>query len=180
MPTPFAAPDQDDDDETGTDGAPGADSKNFADLRRFANKRDREAKQYETELSSLREFKEGVEKEKRASVIEATFKEVGLNPKHADLFSKLNADAEVTVDIVKNFASEYELPTIAGQSVPPVDAPPAGFNPVTSGSPAPLAKLTMEDINKMLASGDTAAVQDAFKKGLVEKEVAPWSTGRPE
>lgn len=176
---PFDTSD-DDENETGADGGTGAESQNMADLRKYAKSLEKKYGQAEKEVARLSEFESTVLGERREQAVQGAFTEVGLNPKHAELFKRLNTEGEVTVDAVKAFAAQYELATVQGEQVEnPPAAPPAGFTPVTAGSPAPLAKMSMDDVNKLLSDGQLAAVQEAFTKGLVEKESAPWNTGRP-
>lgn len=174
-PFAFDLEDEDDSNEDQSGSPKAGESKNFADLRKYARKMERERNAFEKELTELRDFKSSIEGERKEATIKSAFEEVGLNPKHAALFSRVH-EGEVTVDAVKAFASEYELPTTEGAAVePPVKEEP-GFRPVVTGTPTGAAKLSAEDIKKMLSSGEIEAVNKAYAEGRVEREETPWRT----
>lgn len=154
--------DLDDDlNETGGDG--GTDSNPVKQVREALKRERQRAKELETQLNELAAFKASIEEKQRDEVLTVTFKEVGLNEKHAALFKKLNPEAEITADAVRAFASEYELPTVSGDVVTPPEAPaPTGIRPVVTGSSAPdlgtvtiedAAKLPPEEASRLLAAG---------------------------
>jgi hypothetical protein len=170
MANPFDPADDDlDEDETGTDGETGAASKNFTDLRKWANKRDREAKTFEKELEGLRDFKLSVESKQRIEAVKSAFDEVGLNPKHAALFAKLNGENEVTVDTVKAFAAEYELPTVQGEQVVTPDPKASGFTPVVTGATPDPSMLSLEDAQKLIREGKYDEAQKLYESGRIVK-----------
>lgn len=65
---------------------------------------------------------------------EVTFKEQGLTPKHAQLFLAANPDAEISPEIVQNFAAEYGLQPAQAASPAPEPAP-EGHLPADGGTP---------------------------------------------
>ncbi len=167
-PNPFEIADDGEKDED--DGK--QDTATMAELRKFANRRDRDAKQFEKELTELRTFREERVAQDRESAINKAFTEVGLKPTHAKLFKAVNPTVEVeaiTTEAVAAFAAEYELAT--GDGVIP-DAPeqkPEGFSPVVVGSGAPLGILEGEAALKM-AREDPAAFEKLFQAGRVKLE----------
>lgn len=169
-------PDLDLDDYPGGDESDsGAESKDFVTLRKYARKQEREAKALAAEIETLRAFKAEVEQAKRAETLVSTFKEVGLSEKHAELFAKVNPEAEITADAVKAFANEYSLPTVETQEVPDApDVQPNGFTPVVTGHGPAIEQVSIDDIDKLRAAGQFAKVEELFAKGLVAEEPAPW------
>jgi hypothetical protein len=171
--------DDDDDVDTGEgDTAPPADNTTIKQMREALDRAEKRNKTYEKTVEKLTEFQSGVLAERKDQAVTKVFTEVGLNPKHADLYKKLNPDLEVdaiTAEAVNAFASQYELATSSGEVPDAPEVKPAGFTPVTTGTAAPASKLTSEDINKMLADGDIDGVTKAFETGRVQKEDAPWA-----
>lgn len=168
---------EDDEEETNENEVEAGESnKSFADLRKAYKARDRQVKALEKELEPLREFKTQVEAERRNVALETVFKEVGLSPKHAVLFSKVNPEAEITPEVVQSFAAEYDLITQTGEGVQAPEQQPVGFNPVTTGSPAPVGMLSHEDVKQLLAQGRQAEVEKAYEQGRIEKTPVPWTT----
>lgn len=152
-------------------------NQSFAELRKAFKRSERQRKAIEAELEPLREFKAHVEQEQRKGQIETVFQQVGLSPKHAVLFERVNPEAEVTPEAVQAFASEYELVTQAGD---PVSAPeqPQGFTPITTGTPPAVGTLTNDDVKSLLAQGRTDEVRRAYEQGRVEQVEVPWSQGQ--
>jgi len=169
---PFDLDDDVEADEEPSEAA--GDNSSFAELRKAYKRTERQNKAFEKELTELREFKTTVVQEQRKGQIESVFTEVGLSPKHALLFEKVNPEAEITPEVVQTFAAEYDLITQAGASV---EAPAQGFTPVTTGTPSSVSTLTNEDVKKMLAAGEVDAVRKAFEGGRVEQPEVPWPTG---
>jgi hypothetical protein len=164
------------DDEN--DGASGTDSKNFADLRKYARKMEREAKAAQAQVEELTSFRTEVLAERRTADLDRVFSEVGLSPKHAALFAKVNPDAEVTADAVKSFAAEYELTAATGD---PIDAPELqaeGLSPIVrgngSGAPAQGGKMSSREWIALQAT-DFAKAQALWEKGLVDMSDAQRS-----
>lgn len=171
--------DVDDDDAHEDDRTPAPESKNFAELRKAYNRRDKEAKQYEAELEELRAFREQVVTERKTAAITSAFTEAEVDPKFAKFFQTDNPEVEVeslSPDKVREWAAGYGLASVeTGEAVsaPPKDE---GYKPVVTGTQAPLATLTMEDVDQLLRQGDTAAVEKAFREGRVQKEQPSWLT----
>ena len=162
------------DDESENEVEAGDDNKSFAELRKAYKARDRQVKALEKELEPLREFKTTVVAEQRSAQMETVFKEVGLSPKHAELFNKVEPEAEVTAEAVKAFAAQYDLITPNGEAVEAPAQKPAGFSPVTTGSAPAVGQLTHSDIKEMLNRGEIDAVNKAYEQGRVIKEPTPW------
>jgi uncharacterized protein YdaU (DUF1376 family) len=112
-----------DDDDAVDEGnaAPQADTnKSFAELRKAYNREEKARKALEKEVEDLRTFKSGIVEVQTQQAINSVFTEVGLNPKHADLFKAVNKELSpetVTKDAVAAFAAEYELVTNSGEAV---------------------------------------------------------------
>ncbi len=135
----------DDENETGADASAGSDSASMKELRDAYKRIEKENKAFKADQAKR-------EADSRNALVASTFKEVGLNEKHATLFAKVNPEVEVTADAVKAFAAEYDLTTSDGGTVDapaPVDAP-SGPKPVMTGSAAPdLGTLTPEEAMKL-------------------------------
>lgn len=170
---PFASLDDEENDE-GNEQNQTPDNKSFQDLRKAFREAKKAHKTLLTEAEELRTFKAQVETEKRDGAITAAFTQVGLNPKHAALFTKVNPDVEVTPEIVQAFANEYELVTQTGETVDAPEVKAGGFTPVVAGASAPVQSLSTDDVKALLAKGDLETVAAAYKAGRVDKEVAPW------
>lgn len=168
---PFALDDEDTDENQVEDGDA---NKNFTELRKAYKRSERQLKATEKELEDLRVFKQTVVAETRKGQIESTFKEVGLSPKHALLFEKVNPEAEVSAEVVQAFAAEYDLPTQAGEQVEAPTPQPQGFNPVTTGTTPAAGMLTHDDIMELVKAGDMGAVEKAYAQGRVIREPVPW------
>jgi hypothetical protein len=170
-----------DDDDAVDEGnaAPQADTnKSFADLRKYANRIERDLKKATAEVEELRTFKDGIVEVQTQTAINSVFTEVGLNPKHADLFKAVNKELSpetVTKDAVAAFAAEYELVTNSGEAVEAPEEKPAGFTPVTTGTGPGSQKLDAEGILEKLRKGDLEGLNADFKAGRVQRESVPWA-----
>jgi len=171
---PYDLSDQDNEDE----GNEVNDNATIQELRKYAQRQERAVKAAEKELSDLRTFKADVISERRDSAINSAFTEVGLSPAHAKLYKAMNPEVEIeaiTVDSITAFAAEYSLPTQATGEVPAAPEPaPTGYHPVTTGSAAPLAMLSQDEVDQLMRDGDFAAVNKAYAEGRVKKEEVPW------
>ncbi len=141
------------DDATETDDP----NKSFADLRKAYNRSEKDRKAYEKEVTELREFRDKIVTEQREVSLDSIFKDVGLNPKHKTLFSKLNPEAEITPEAVKNFASEYELPTVMGEAIEGVTPAATGFNPIQAGGSGDLKIYSREEFDELIYTNPTLA-----------------------
>lgn len=163
----------DDDSDHEDEQTPPAETKNFAELRKAYNRRDKEAKAFEAELAELREFRSQVVAERTTAAITTAFKEAEVDPVHVDYFKAVNPDVEIdkiTADQVREFAAARSLLTVSGDPATPPEPKDEGYKPVTTGVQAPPGMLTSEDVMKLLANGDTAAVNKAYADGRVLKE----------
>lgn len=103
-------------------------------------------KQLQKELEELRAFKVEQDRVAREQSITSVFSEVGLNPKHAKLYSALNPEGEATPETVAQFASEYGLVTNAGDEVEAPAPQPKGFTPtIVSEASIPGSKVLSHD-----------------------------------
>lgn len=121
--------------------------------------------------------------ELRSFKTEVTFKEQGLTPKHAQLFLAANPDAEVSPEIVQNFAAEYGLqPANTEEAVParqeeghlPADGSPPAVERTLADGPRPVSDQTLASLQGAagtpagsFASADPAKMsQDQFQSLL--------------
>lgn len=176
---PFSS--EDDEQDEGTVVPQVEDNQSFKQLRDAYKRLERDTAKNNKELERLRTFEAEVLGERKETAINSVFTEVGLNPKHAELFKRVNPDLgvdAVTADAVKAFAAEFELATSAGE-VPEAPAPePVGYTPVATGTGSPVQRLTAEDIDELLRKGDLDSITRAFEAGRVNKE-APWREFSP-
>jgi hypothetical protein len=167
---PFEISDDVDDDED--HGAP-KDNSSFAELRKAYNRAEKERRTFEKEVQELREFREAVTEEKREAALSTAFSEVGLNPAHAKLFKALNPQIEVdniSSEVVAQFAVDYALTAVSGETPQLEEKQPEGYKPVVTGTASPLAKYSAEEFQALAWDEKVAAI----KSGRVEKETAPW------
>ncbi len=109
-----------------------------------------------------------------------TFEKSGLNPKHAELFLKVNGDQPITVEAAKKFAEDYNLVTAPAGT--PATATPAPANTSTnlaslSGAATPPQgvgggtpqgpKMSQGEFQKMLQN-DKAGALKAYAEGRVQ------------
>ena len=166
-----------DDDENEGDAAPQADNSTIKQMREALERAEKRNKTYEKQLEKLTEFQNTVLGERREQAVTSVFTEAGLNPKHAELYKRLNPDIEVesiTADAVNAFASEYGLAASSGEVPEAPEVQPEGFTPVTTGSAAPAQYISEEQIKEWLNRGDVEAVNAAYASGRVQKESVPW------
>lgn len=167
----------DDDTEDEGDAAPAGDNKTIKAMREALERAERRAKNAEKQVEKLSEFQTSVLAERREQAVSSIFTEVGLNPKHAELYKRLNPDIEVdaiNADAVNAFAAEYGLATSSGDVPEAPEVKPEGFTPVTTGNAAPSATISDEQISQWLSEGNLEAVNKAFQDGRVQKESVPW------
>lgn len=171
-------PFEDDDVQDEGDTAPQADTnKSFADLRKYANRLERDLKKTTAEVEELRTFKSGIVEVQTQQAINSIFTEVGLNPKHADLFKAVNKELSpetVSKEAVAKFAAEYELVTNSGETVEAPEEKPAGFTPVTTGTGPGTQKLDAEAVLEKLREGKLDELGADFAAGRVHEPV-PWT-----
>ncbi len=173
---PFAGLDlgDDDDDEPTSVTPPAGENKSFQDLRKAVRAAKKALKEKDTQLAELSEFRKGVEAEKRTAALQTVFTEAQLDPDYAKLFEKVNPEAEVTVDTVKAFASEYKLPTIEGGSVEAPVETPAGFTPVVTNQGGGLKTYSREEIEALAYTN-----ADLANKAIAENRVN-WAPTKKE
>lgn len=165
---PFAGIDlgEDDDDDEGV--TPQQTSKPFNDLRKALRAAKKAIREKDAALAEAETFITEVKTERRTQALETTFKEAQLDPTYAKLFEKVaGAEAEVTVDAVKSFASEYKLPTLSGETVETPEVKPEGFTPVVTGQGGELKKYSPQEALE-LVKGDPVKFQQLREAGRVE------------
>jgi hypothetical protein len=163
-PSPF------DDEEMGNEDK----SSSFRQLREYAKKLEKELKSLQKEAEELRQFRAEQEKAQRKSQLAASFKELGLSEKHAELFLLAKPDTEPNVEEVKRFALEYGL--LRGDSKPEEENKSTGaFAPLPpSGEPAGSKRYTSEEFWALYQENPNEALRAAsegrvdFKTSLKE------------
>ncbi len=178
MPEDLFPSDDDDVDTDEGDTAPQAteDNKTIKQMRDALDRAEKRVKSYERQVEKLSEFQTSVLTERKNQAVTQVFTEVGLSPKHAELFKKVNPDLEVdavTADAVKAFASEYELAASGGEVPDAPEVKPEGFTPVTTGTGPGTLTQDADGIEELLKSGDLEGIRRAFESGRVNKQ-APW------
>jgi len=129
-------------------------------LRDALKAKDKERKELLTELEELRSFKQEMAHRESVANAAKVFSAVGLSEKQAELFIKLNPEAEVNPETVREFAESYGLPVSekeASQDVP--------FKPVEGGVPAD-GKLSRDDLSALYRENPAAALK-ALQDGRV-------------
>lgn len=101
------------------------------------------------EVEELRQFKAQYEQTQKATQARTVFTEVGLPDKLADLFVKVNAEADPTPEAVRAFAEDYGL--APQQSADPAPAAPAvqPFTPTVGGTP-PSGLISRDEFDAMM------------------------------
>lgn len=138
-------------------------------LRTALKAAQKQAKESKKELEELRSFKETYEQEQRVSNSSKVFEKFGLTQKHAELFLKVNPEAEVSDDAVKVFAEEYSLPLQApeepagGESAQPETAP---FVPADVGTTGGAGFVNREQLDAMYKKDPKRAIS-LLKSGRV-------------
>lgn len=110
-----------------------------------------------------------------------SFEKAGLNPKHAELFLKVNGDEPITAESITKFVEDYSLTVaVPAGEVAPVTPPAApantnlaslsgaGIPPAGVGGTIPQgAKMGQAEFQK-LYSNDKASALKAYTEGRVE------------
>lgn len=139
--------------------------------------------QQNEELSALRREKSELASTVRQYQARDTFREVGLEAKHADLFIKAQPEGDITVEAVTEFAQQYDLvpgtvPETNGaeEATPETTADPgAGLEAFSRGgsragsdaaASVPTDTLTKEQWRD-LQRENPAAAADALRRGKV-------------
>ena len=153
--------DDDEDDQTN----PQQDSKSKA---AFAQMR-KDLKAAQTEAEEGRAWRAEREKSDRENAITGIFTEVGLNPKHAKLFSALNPEGDPTAETVAQFAAEYGLVTTAGEEVEAPEPRSPGFTPTVISEGQALGAKTYNAAEWLeLSRSNQAEAQKVLASGRVD------------
>jgi len=115
----------------------------------------------------------------RSLLAQTTFEKAKLNPKHAELFLKVNGDNPITSEAAVQFANEYGLATVSSEGASAEETKPAADTGLSSMSTAGTQgnsagnavnagpKLSQSEFQKLL-SNDKAAALKAYTEGRVE------------
>lgn len=140
------------------------DSNPMKQLRRHANKLEKDLKARDTELEDLRKFRDEFNNKARTEKVSAVFTELGLNPVHSRFWQLENPEAEPDAAGISKWAVENGFAQ-ATEETPVAE----GFTPTTSPDATPLGskRLSRQEWQE-LAATDPAAAQTAFQKGRVD------------
>lgn len=118
----------------------------------------------------------------RSLLATTTFEKAKLNPKHAELFLKVNGDQPITSEAAVKFAEEYGLAQVAAEAPPAVEAAStpestdiglasmsnAGTHGAGAGNTiATGPKMSQAEFQKLLSNDKNAALK-AYTEGRVE------------
>jgi len=132
-------------------------------LRDTLKARDKERKELLAELEELRSFKAEAAHRESVSNAAKVFTAVGLSDKQAELYVKLNPEADVTPEAVREFATAYGLPVSTEEGEQPSHEAP--FRPAEGGVPAD-GKMNRDDLNRLYKENPAAAIK-ALEQGRV-------------
>lgn len=172
MPNPW------DDESDEEDTQAGSDNPNFKQLRDYAKKLEKQLTKAGKDLETLQAFKAEVEASQRQATVAQVFGEVGLSEKHAALFARLNPEGDVTVEAVRAFATEFELPVKAAGEVPAPDTTPI----VESGQIVDLqsGEVTKPDVPAGFAPVQTAGTPNAGVITSPDEAMKLYTSNRDE
>ena len=129
-------------------------------LREALKAKEKEARNLAKELKELQVFKAEYDQKEKIRSLAETFTQVGLTDKHAELFYKLNPEAEATVESVSAFANDYQLPLKLENSeneTPSADNKP--FIPASGGSADETGYVSREQLDQMYAENPRKAIE---------------------
>lgn len=142
------------------------DSAPIKQLRDHAKKLERELKTRDKEVEELRAFKADAERRAKQELLRQAISAVGLNEKHAELFTAARPDQEPTPEAVKAFAVEYGF--IANPGSDDEGEESGSFGPTPpSGVPAHKKRYTSEEFDELYKSNPVEAIQ-AAEEGRVD------------
>ena len=149
---------QDDGDEDNSS----QDSNPMKELRDHTKALERERKTLTKELDELRAWKADREHADRSKSVTGVFSDLGLGEKQAELYMKLNPEAEsVEPGDARAFAEEYGW-AVTSSDEESADTS-AGFSPsqASSGIPAKGQRLSSEDFWKLVKENQAEALKMA-------------------
>jgi hypothetical protein len=154
---------------------PKQDNNPVRELRKHANKLEKDLKASQAELEELRTFKAAIDQKTKAEQVGSIFTELGLNPAQAKLYELAMPDQEPSKEAVGKWAIEYGLASADEEPVPEA----TGFTPTTTpeGTPPGSKRLTGKEMLDAVFAGDVAGAQAAFLKGRVDTSDARKGLG---
>lgn len=148
------------------EATPRNDSGPMKQLRDHAKSLEKNLRTQEKELEELRSFKAEAERRAKQELLRQAVSAVGLNEKHAELFSAARPDVEPTPEAVKAFAVEYGF--IAGPDRAEEDEREGSFQPTPpSGVPAHKKRYTNVEWDDLYKSNPVEAIK-AAEEGRVD------------
>ncbi|HSE44950.1 MAG TPA: hypothetical protein VLA89_06440 [Gemmatimonadales bacterium] len=133
----------------------------FKQLRDHAKKLEKELKDRDKELESLRDFKAQSEARARRDLLEASASKVGITQKQAELFQAVRPDEEPTPEAVKTFAIEYGF-VDAGPAADEGEGADGSFAPTPpAGIPASKKRYSSEEFDQLLKVNPVEAMAAA-------------------
>lgn len=145
------------DEEEEQDAPPQDRSNPVRSLREALKAKEKEARNLAKELKELQAFKAQYDTEQKIRSLAETFTQVGLTEKHAELFYKLNPEAEATVESVSTFAKDYQLPLKLENETPSADNTP--FVPASGGSSDETGYISRDQLDQMYAENPRKAIE---------------------
>jgi len=128
-------------------------------LREALKAKEKEARNLAKELKELQSFKAEYDQKEKIRSLAETFTQVGLTDKHAELFYKLNPEAEATVESVSAFAKDYQLPLKLEENETPAPTDNRPFIPASGGSSDETGYVTREQLDQMYAENPRKAIE---------------------
>lgn len=157
------------DDDNGEETQDRKDSNPVKQLREALKAREKELKDYKKELEELRTFRTEYEQREKVATSAKAFEKFGLTQKHAELYLKVNPEAEVSDISIQEFAKEYALPFQApqeGDESGPPQVREQPFVPADIGSTGDSGFLSREQLDAMYKTNPQRAIA-ALKSGRV-------------
>jgi hypothetical protein len=160
----------DDQDET----RPQDENKSFVELRKHANKLEKENKAAAAELEALRSFKAEYDGKLRQETVNATFTELGLNPTHAKFWALENPETEPAKESVAKWAVDNGFAQEESFSSKPTAE--TGFTPTVlpEGSSIDAKVYTQDEIMELYRT-DPDKVKALYNRGRLKLEKLPGS-----
>ena len=151
------------DDDVETEKTP--DSNPVRDLRKHANKLEKDLKAAQAKLEPLEAFKAEYDAKVKAETVGNIFTKLGLNPAQAKLYELAMPESEPSEETVGKWAVEYGLAASDESVVPDT----SGFTPTTTpeGVPPGTKRLSRDEWLNLSVS-DPAAAQRVFQQGRVD------------
>ena len=134
-------------------------SETLKKVRAWGKQQEKDKKELAKVVKELSAFRETIETTRKESAAGEAFKEIGLSEKQAKLFLRDFEGDEITTEVVKEWAVEYDLVSAEGGKPAPKNE---GFVPNHLSNPSVFAnsgKMTTEEWNNLKKNNPGAALQ---------------------